>query len=77
MKQKSNKIRHMEQKEEIKKRAYKSQATIRKAYHKADGRTQKMVSFRLDLDLAPLLSKEENKGRLINDLLRTYFEAQL
>lgn len=66
----------MEQKEEKKKRAYKSQATIRKAYRKADGRSQKMVSFRLDADLLPLLALEENKGRLINDLLRMYYGAQ-
>lgn len=66
----------MEEKTEKKKRPYKSQATIRKAYHKADGRTQKMVAFRLDADLIPHLSAESNKGRLINDLLRMYFGAQ-
>lgn len=66
----------MEQKKEKKKRAYKSQATIRKAYRKADGRTQKMVSFRLDVDLIPHLEGEANKGRLINELLRIYFGAQ-
>lgn len=32
--------------------------------------TQKMVSFRLDSDLAGWLSRFQNKGRYINNLIR-------
>ncbi|MER2032578.1 hypothetical protein [Exiguobacterium indicum] len=37
-------------------------------------RTQKMMSFKVDLDLAERLVEVRNKGRLINNLLREYFE---
>lgn len=36
--------------------------------------TQKMMSFKLDLDLLEKLKTVPNKGRLINKLLREYFE---
>ena len=36
--------------------------------------TQKMMSFRLDTDLIEPLSKEANKGRLINDLIRKHYQ---
>lgn len=45
----------------------------RKAY-KWGQRTQKMMSFKVDLDLVECLNTVRNKGRLINNLLREYFE---
>lgn len=33
-------------------------------------RTQKMFSFRLDLDLVEYLESQPNKGRFLNDLIR-------
>lgn len=50
-----------------------STASIKKAFVRSVGRTQKMVSFRLDNDLIERLNQEPNKGRLINNLLRKYF----
>lgn len=35
--------------------------------------TQKMMSFKIDLDLLERLQLEPNKGRLINNLLRRHF----
>lgn len=35
-------------------------------------RTQKMFSFRIDLDLVGYLESQPNKGRFINDLLRAH-----
>lgn len=35
--------------------------------------TQKMMSFKIDLDIVDRLQMEVNKGRLINNLLRKYF----
>lgn len=46
---------------------------VRKKYSKADGRSQKLMSFRLDNQNAWWLSKVPNKGRLINELLRDYY----
>jgi len=46
----------------------------RKAY-KWGQRTQKMMSFKVDLDLAARLAEVKNKGRLINNLLRDYFKV--
>lgn len=46
----------------------------RKAY-KWGQRTQKMMSFKVDLDLAARLVEVKNKGRLINNLLREYFKV--
>lgn len=40
---------------------------------KAGERTQKMVSFRADLDVIEILTKVQNKGRLINDLVRQWW----
>ena len=51
----------------------KSTATIRKAFKRSDGRSQKMMSFRVDSDLMERLNQEPNKGRLINNLLREHF----
>lgn len=41
----------------------------RKDYSK-EGRGQKMMSFRLDLDLIMWLNQFQNKGRKINELIR-------
>ena len=35
--------------------------------------TQKMMSFKIDLDLVERLKDEANKGRLINNLLRNHY----
>lgn len=35
--------------------------------------TQKMMSFKIDLDLVERLKAEANKGRLINNLLRDHY----
>lgn len=56
------------------KQNHKDQERKRKEYVRGNGTTQKMTSFRLDADLLDCLQKVENKGRLINNLLRSYFE---
>lgn len=45
---------------------------VRKAYTWG-GITQKMMSFKIDLDLWERLKGEANKGRLINNLLRQHY----
>ena len=35
--------------------------------------TQKMMSFKIDLDLLERLQQEPNKGRLLNNLLRQHY----
>lgn len=47
---------------------------IRKVYSK-DGRGQKAMCFRIDLENKELLQTVANKGKLVNDLLREYFAA--
>ena len=42
----------------------------RKTYAKRGERSQKMVTFRLDLDLVDYLENLPNKGRFINDCIR-------
>lgn len=42
---------------------------IRKSYAPKGERSQKMMSFRVDNDLAEWLSQQPNKGRYINDLI--------
>lgn len=49
---------------------------IRKEYRKADGRTQKMVSFRLDNELLDWLESQQNKGRYLNELIREDMERE-
>lgn len=49
---------------------------IRKEYKKQAGRTQKVQSYRIDLDIIEKLKSVANKGRLINDLLREYFRSR-
>lgn len=52
----------MEQKKEEKER-------MRKAYAPKGERSQKMMSFRVDNEVAEWLSQQHNKGRYINDLI--------
>lgn len=39
-------------------------------------RTQKMMSFKIDLDLVEYLNTKPNKGRYINELIRSEKESQ-
>lgn len=43
---------------------------IRKAYAPKGERSQKMMSFRVDNEVAGWLSQQHNKGRYINELIR-------
>lgn len=45
---------------------------VRKAYAARGAREQKMVNFRCDLDNIEKLSRQPNKGRFINDAIRSY-----
>lgn len=42
---------------------------MRKAYAPKGERSQKMMSFRVDNELAEWLNQQPNKGRYINDLI--------
>ncbi len=46
-----------------------SKERIRKEYAAAGTRTQKMMSFRVDLDNVEWLEAQANKGRYINELI--------
>lgn len=48
----------------------KTEGRIRKDFDHKSGRTQKMMSFRIDLDVADWLGSVQNKGRFINELIR-------
>ena len=48
----------------------KTEGRIRKDFDHKNGRTQKMMSFRIDLDIAEWLGNVQNKGRYINELIR-------
>ena len=50
----------------------KEEELIKKGGNRAGRITQKMMSFRLDLDVAEWLDQEKNKGRVINDALRLW-----
>lgn len=52
-----------------------STASVRKA-SKHGQITQKMMSFKVDIDLWEHLQQEANKGRLINKLLADYYGQQ-
>ena len=41
----------------------------RKEWKRGTGTTQKMVSFRADLEVVEILEKQPNKGRLLNQLV--------
>ena len=62
----------MEEKDE-KKAKRKSTATVKKTFIWGQV-TQKMMSFRIDLELVVRLNQEPNKGRLINELLRKHYD---
>lgn len=62
----------MEEKEK-KKKDRGSTATIKKPFIWGQV-TQKMMSFKIDLELVARLQGEANKGRLINELLRKHYE---
>lgn len=53
--------------------ARESRATIRKA-SKHGVTTQKMMSFKVDLEVWEKLTSEANKGRLINELLKQHYK---
>lgn len=59
----STNIMRMEQKETPMQR-------VRKTPSANGSQSQKMMNFRLDLDLLQWLSTKPNKGRYINDLIR-------
>lgn len=46
----------------------------RKENIKRGERTQKTMTFRIDNEVAAWLQRVENKGRLINNLLKMHFE---
>ena len=48
---------------------------VRKEYSK-EGRSQKHMGFRIDFDVVEILAKVENKGRLINQLVREWAKAK-
>lgn len=48
----------------------KTEGRLRKDFDHKNGRTQKMMSFRVDLDVADWLGSVQNKGRFINELIR-------
>lgn len=45
---------------------------IKKEYKIKEGRTQKLMTFRVDLDVWSMLEEVANKGRTINDAVRQY-----
>lgn len=45
---------------------------VRKEYSR-DGVSQKMMTFRVDLDVLEMLAHAPNKGRLINDAVREWY----
>lgn len=47
----------------------KTGGRLRKEYAPKGQRSQKMVTFRLDLDNEEWLQQQQNKGRYINDLI--------
>lgn len=58
----------MEQKEEKQRE--------RKQDIKRGVRTQKMMTFRCDNDVADILSSVSNKGRLLNDLVKAWWKSR-
>lgn len=49
---------------------------LKKGGNRPNRITQKMVSFRLDNDLAEHLNTKPNKGRYINNLIRADIDSQ-
>lgn len=50
---------------------------LRKMRAPAGKRTQKVTSFRLDLDLVKWLDEQPNKGRYINDLIKADMQQKV
>lgn len=48
---------------------------VRKEYSK-DGKSQKHMGWRADFDVIEILKTVENKGRLINNLIREWARAK-
>ena len=48
----------------------------RKQYAKRGERTQRMMSFRCDNDVASILEKCENKGRVINEAVKEWWRSR-
>lgn len=48
---------------------------LRKTGAKWGARTQKMMTFRIDLDVAEMLETVANKGRVVNDAVREFLKA--
>ena len=45
---------------------------IRKEYAPDGTRGQRMINFRMDIDLWEIVAKQPNKGRFVNDAIRAY-----
>ena len=54
----------------------KTTGRLRKEYAPKGQRSQKMVTFRLDLDNEEWLQQQQNKGRYINDLIAADMRTQ-
>lgn len=54
----------------------KTKGRLRKEYAPKGQRSQKMVTFRLDLDNEEWLQQQQNKGRYINDLIAADMRKQ-
>lgn len=48
---------------------------MRKAYSPRGSRGQKMVTFRCDFENLEYLNQQDNKGRFLNDLIKTHKES--
>lgn len=48
----------------------------RKEWKRGTGTTQKMVSFRADLEVVEILERQPNKGRLLNQLVLDWAKDQ-
>ena len=59
-------------KEELEKLSAERQ---RKEWKRGSGTTQKMVSFRADLEVVEILDRQPNKGRLLNQLVMEWAQA--
>lgn len=49
---------------------------VRKEGRKVGQRTQKMMAFRCDNDVADILATVANKGRLLNDLVKEWASSR-
>ena len=49
---------------------------IKKTYDRKNGRTQRLMSFRIDADVQEMLATVLNKGRTVNEAVRAYIKAR-